>query len=59
MLHPSWSVSVTVHHFFTINQWVLKYTPEIEKKLRKYKNPVGTSWRMDVYQKLSQEKSYP
>ena len=31
----------------TINRWVLKYTPEIEKKFRKYKNPVGRSWRMD------------
>ena len=31
----------------TINRWVLKYTPEIEKKFRKYKNVVGTSWRMD------------
>jgi len=31
----------------TINRWVLKFTPIIEKKFRKSKGPVGTSWRMD------------
>ena len=37
---------VAVDHS-TINRWVLKYTLEIEKKFRKYKNPVNGSWRMD------------
>lgn len=31
----------------SINRWVLKYTPEIERRFRKYKRPTGSSWRMD------------
>ncbi len=31
----------------TINRWVLKFTPFIEKEFRKKKKPVGQSWRMD------------
>ena len=32
----------------TINRWVVKYSPELEKKFRKkHKRPVGFSWRMD------------
>ena len=31
----------------SLNRWVLKYTPELEKAFRKRKRPVGTSWRMD------------
>ncbi|HIE64410.1 MAG: IS6 family transposase [Nitrospira sp.] len=31
----------------TINRWVLKFTPFIEKEFRKKKRPVGQSWRMD------------
>jgi transposase-like protein len=31
----------------SIDRWVLKYTPEIEKKFRKHKHVVRTSWRMD------------
>ena len=43
----------------TINRWVLKYTPEIEKKFRKYKNPVGRSWRMDeTYIKIKGKWNY-
>ncbi len=43
----------------TINRWVLKYTPEIEKKFRKYKNPVGRSWRMDeTYIKIKGQWKY-
>jgi putative transposase len=37
---------VSVDHS-TLNRWVLRYTPDIEQKIRKYKSPVGTSWRMD------------
>jgi putative transposase len=43
----------------TINRWVLKYTPEIENKFRKYKNPVGSSWRMDeTYIKVKGQWKY-
>lgn len=32
----------------TINRWVIKYAPLLEIEFRKkYKRPVGTSWRMD------------
>ena len=31
----------------TLNRWVLKYAPEVEKQFRKRKRPAGTSWRMD------------
>ncbi len=37
---------VSVDHS-TLNRWVLKYAPEIEKQFRQRKRPVGTSWRMD------------
>ena len=43
----------------TINRWVLKYTPEIEKKFRKHKAPVGTSWRLDeTYIKVKGQWKY-
>ena len=31
----------------TLNRWILKFTPYIEKAFRKRKRPVGLSWRMD------------
>lgn len=32
----------------TINRWVLEYAPQLEETFRKrYKRPVGISWRMD------------
>jgi len=31
----------------TLNRWVLKFTPFIEKEFRKKERPVGLSWRMD------------
>ena len=31
----------------TINRWAIRFLPLIEKEFRKYKRPVGTSWRMD------------
>ena len=37
---------VSVDHS-TLNRWVLKYAPELEKQFRQRKRPVGTSWRMD------------
>ena len=31
----------------TIMRWVHQYSPEIEKKVRKYLKPTNDSWRMD------------
>lgn len=31
----------------SINRWVLKYTPLLEKRFRRHKHIVRTSWRMD------------
>lgn len=31
----------------TVNRWVVKYSPALEANFRKYKHPVGKSWRMD------------
>ncbi len=31
----------------TLNRWVLKHTPALEKGFRKRKKAVGTSWRLD------------
>ena len=37
---------VSVDHS-TLNRWVLKFTPEFEKRFRKWKKPTGGSWRLD------------
>jgi len=37
---------VTVDHS-TLNRWVIKYAPEVEKQFRRRQRPVGRSWRMD------------
>jgi putative transposase len=37
---------VAVDHS-TLNRWVIKYAPEIEKRSRARTRPVGKSWRMD------------
>lgn len=37
---------VAVDHS-TLNRWVIKYAPEIEKQFRRGQRPVGKSWRMD------------
>jgi len=37
---------VAVDHS-TLDRWVVKYAPEIEKQFRLRKRPVGKSWRMD------------
>ncbi|HIE64511.1 MAG: IS6 family transposase [Nitrospira sp.] len=43
----------------TINRWVLKFTPFIEKEFRKKKSPIGLSWRMDeTYVSLKGEWRY-
>jgi transposase-like protein len=43
----------------SIYRWVIKYTPEIEKKFRKYKRPTGSSWKLDeTYIKIKGEWKY-
>jgi putative transposase len=37
---------VSVDHS-TLNRWVLKYAPEVEKQFRRQQRPVGRSWRLD------------
>jgi transposase-like protein len=37
---------VAVDHS-TLNRWVIKYAPEVEKQFRRRQLPVGKSWRMD------------
>ena len=37
---------VAVDHS-TLNRWVIKYAPEIEKRFRRRQCPVGRSWRLD------------
>ncbi|SCZ86811.1 IS6 family transposase [Nitrosomonas mobilis] len=38
--------AVTVDHS-TVSRWVVRFLPLLEKIFRKYKRPVGGSWRMD------------
>lgn len=43
----------------TINRWVVKYAPELEKEFRKRKKPVGSSWRVDeTYVKIKGQWKY-
>src|SRR5215203_4629015 len=37
---------VAVDHS-TLNRWVIKYVPEVEKQFRRRQRPVGRSWRLD------------
>jgi transposase-like protein len=37
---------VAVDHS-TLNRWVIKYAPKVEKQFRRRQRPVGRSWRMD------------
>ena len=37
---------VAVDHS-TLNRWVVKYVPLLDKRFRSRKGPVGSSWRMD------------
>jgi transposase-like protein len=36
---------VAVDHS-TLNHWVIKYVPELEKQFRRRQSPVGRSWQM-------------
>jgi putative transposase len=43
----------------TVNRWVVNYSPALEANFRKYKKPVGRSWRMDeTYIKVKGEWVY-
>ena len=43
----------------TIMRWVHQYSPEIEKKVRRYLRPTNDSWRMDeTYIKVKVEYKY-
>jgi putative transposase len=49
---------VSVDHS-TLNRWVIKYAPEIEKQFRRHQRPVGRSWRMDeTYVKIKGKWAY-
>ena len=37
---------VAVDHS-TINRWVLKFAPELDKRIRQFLNPTNDSWRVD------------
>jgi len=43
----------------TLNRWVIKYAPEIEKQFRRQQRPVGRRWRMDeTYVRVKGEWKY-
>ena len=43
----------------TIHRWVLRYGPELEKRFRRWKKPVGRRWRMDeTYVKVKGQWKY-
>ena len=50
--------SVAVDHS-TLNRWVIKYAPEVEKQFRRRQRPVGKSWRLDeTYVKIEGKGAY-
>ena len=49
---------VAVDHS-TLNRWVIKYAPQVEKGFRRRQRPVGRSWRMDeTYVKIKGKWAY-
>ena len=49
---------VAVDHS-TLNRWVIKYAPEVEKQFRRRQRSVGRSWRMDeTYVKIKGKGAY-
>ena len=49
---------VAVDHS-TLNRWVIKYAPEVEKQFRRRQRPVGKSWRRDeTYVRVKGEWKY-
>jgi transposase-like protein len=47
---------VTVDHS-TLNRWVIKYAPEVEKRFRRCQRPVGRSWRLEESVPRTQSQS--
>lgn len=44
---------------FTINRWVLKYAPELDKRIRPHLKPTNDSWRVDeTYIKIKGKWKY-
>jgi len=41
-----WERGIDVDHS-TLNRWVLKYAPELDKRIRPYLQPTNDSWRVD------------
>src|SRR5262245_61085523 len=49
---------VAVDHS-TLNRWVIKYAPKVEKSFRRRQCPVGRSWRLDeTYVKIKGKSAY-
>ena len=49
---------VSVDHA-TLNRWVIKYAPKVEKQFRRHQRPVGRSWRLDeTYVKIKGKWAY-
>ena len=49
---------VAVDHS-TLNRWVIKYAPEVEKQFRRRQRPVGRNWRVDeTYVKIKGQWAY-
>ena len=49
---------VAVDHS-TLNRWVIKYAPEVEKQFRRHQGSVGRSWRMEeTYVKIKGKWAY-
>ena len=49
---------VSVDHS-TLNRWVIKYSPEVEKAFRRRQRPGGRSWRVDeTYVKIKGKWAY-
>jgi transposase-like protein len=43
----------------TLNRWVIKYAPELNRQFRTRKRPVGSSWRLDeTYVKIKSSWKY-
>uniref|UniRef100_UPI002614DF52 IS6 family transposase n=1 Tax=Acaryochloris sp. IP29b_bin.148 TaxID=2969218 RepID=UPI002614DF52 len=43
----------------TINRWVLKYSPELDKRCRRHLKPTNDSWRVDeTYIKIRKKWRY-
>src|SRR3954469_24220235 len=49
---------VAVDHA-TLNRWVLKYAPAVQKAFRRRQRPVGRSWQLDeTYGEIAGQSAY-